>query len=181
MRFARSRFVLHAGFVLRDCWVQHLSPGSRISSKCPVLALAGGFTQHAVRVNASKAVLWEKLLNKIRHPDKYIAGVTNVEIVKEHGELSVERKMQQGGRVVHEYITADPLTLTVVFKTAPDDPHYRGFVTNTVFEEDGQVYLDFTLNWMGKNPEAQDMQAQVETAIIGAVMHTKELAEAASA
>jgi Domain of unknown function (DUF1857) len=134
-----------------------------------------------VRVNAPKAVLWEKLLDKIRRPDKYVPGVSNVEIVEERGDLSVERKMQQGARVVHEYITADPFTLTVTFKTAPDDPSYRGFVTNTVFEEDGQVYLDYTLNWMGKTPEAKDMQAAAEEAIVGAVMHTKELAEAHSA
>lgn len=140
----------------------------------------GPFVHHAVKVNAPSKVLWDKLVQKIRRPDLFVPGVTNVEVVKEFSELSIERKMTIGGeKVVHELITADPLTQQVVFKTVSDDT-FRGVVTNTMFEEGDDLYLDYTMNWMYLKGDGPDKQAEMQKLIENAVEHTKEVAEQAA-
>lgn len=96
---------------------------------------------------------------------------------QEFSDKQIERKMKtEDGNVVHEFITADELTKTVVFKTA-NNPKTRGFVSNTLYEEDGEVWLDYTLNWVLKDDAMPDMTEQMTNMIKGAVEHTKQLAE----
>lgn len=131
-------------------------------------------------MDAPPKVLWEKLVQKIRRPDLFVPGVTNVEVVKEFSELSIERKMTVGGeKVVHELITADPLTQQVVFKTVTDST-FRGVVTNTMFEEGEDLYLDYTMNWMYLTGDGPDKRAEMQELIKNAVVHTKEVAEEAA-
>jgi hypothetical protein len=142
-------------------------------------SFGGAFTRHIVEIDAPAHVVWDKLVDKIRRPDKYVPGVTNVEIVDDINELCVERKMSLGEKIVHEHITADPLTKTVVFKML-SNPTFRGFVINTLYEDDGKVYLDYTMNWHAKDAPGPDSQAEMEQAIRNAVEHTKQIAEAAA-
>jgi len=140
----------------------------------------GAFVHYVVKVDAPPKVLWEKLVQKIRRPDLFVPGVTNVEVVKEFSELSIERKMTVGGeKVVHELITADPLTQQVVFKTVTDST-FRGVVTNTMFEEGEDLYLDYTMNWMYLTGDGPDKRAEMQELIKNAVVHTKEVAEEAA-
>eukprot|EP00892_Ulva_mutabilis_P012559 jgi/Ulvmu1/9676/UM055_0014.1 len=144
------------------------------------MSTPGPFVHHAVKVNAPAKVLWDKLVLKIRRPDLFVPGVTNVEVVKEFSELSIERKMTIGGeKVVHELITADPLTRHVIFKTVGDDT-FRGVVTNTMFEEGDDLYLDYTMNWMYLSGDGPDKQAEMQELMEKAVTHTKEVAEEAA-
>ena len=53
-----------------------------------------------------------RLLEKIRRPDKYVPGVTSVEVVKELGGNAIERKMWVGGKEIHEIIGADDVAMT---------------------------------------------------------------------
>lgn len=141
----------------------------------------GVFVHHVVKVNAPAKVLWEKLVQKIRRPDLFVPGVSDVKVVQEFSELSIERKMTIGGeKIVHEYITADPLTKQVIFKTVTDST-FRGFVTNTMFEEGDDLYLDYTMNWIYLSGDGPDKQAEMQDLIQKAVVHTKEVSEKASA
>ncbi|MEL6339750.1 MAG: AtaL-like protein [Myxococcota bacterium] len=131
-------------------------------------------------MNASSEVLWAMLRDKIRRPDKYVPGVVSVEVLSEFGGDSIEREMTvQAGdkqKAVREIITADPVTMTVLFKLK-DDPSYTGYVLNTIFDESGVVELEYTLHWtpkqLGEEPAGPDMAA----AIKNAVLHTKAMAE----
>ena len=105
------------------------------------------------------------------------AGVQQVEVPQEFGDKQIERKMTtEDGTLVHEWITADELTKTVVFKTV-NNPKMRGFVSNTLYEEDGGVWLDFTLNWVFKDEGMPDVTETMTGMIKSAVEHTKQLAE----
>jgi hypothetical protein len=100
------------------------------------------------------------------------SGVKKVEVVKELGAHQIERKMWlENGTEIHEIITADELTHTVVFKSA-SNPKMRGFVTNTLYEEGGSVCLEYTMNWDFKGAAPPDHQK-----IQQAVEHAKKLAE----
>src|SRR5579872_6908753 len=137
-------------------------------------------TFHRVEVAAPAALLWELLKDKIEHPDRFLPGVQQVEVRRRLGERSIERVMHlragAAEKVIHEIISWDEPTLTVVFKLA-GDPVYTGFVTNTIFEEDGKVVLDFTMNWTPRHPTAPQQEPDWAASIRGAVLHTKELAE----
>lgn len=96
-------------------------------------------------------------------------------------ELSIERRMvvKDGDRekTIHEIITADPGTMTVIFKLK-DDPVYTGYVVNMVFDEDGIVELDYTMHWTPKNSTPPTGEPDWVSAIEAAVLHAKQLAEA---
>ncbi|QLC24869.1 DUF1857 family protein [Parasphingopyxis algicola] len=139
-------------------------------------------TAFKTRIDCTSAKLWDMLIDKIRHPDKFVPGVVSVEVVQEFGPTSIERKMvvRQGDteKVVSELITADEATKTVIFKLK-DDPIYTGYVANVIFEENGVVELDYTLHWTAKDPANEPPAPNMSEAIKGAVLHTKELAEQA--
>jgi hypothetical protein len=141
----------------------------------------GPFVRHVVSVNAPASVVWDKLVQKVRRPDLFVPGVTNVEVVRDISELSIERKMTvEGGKVVHELISADPLTKTIVFKHHEGDDMYRGVVINTLFEEGSEVFLDYTMNWYFKNGTGPQNQEAMQETITKAVTRTKEVAEEAA-
>jgi hypothetical protein len=133
---------------------------------------------HREKVNASAEKLWGMMLEKIRRPDKYVPGIVRVELLNDYNEFSVERRMETAhGKLIREIIFADTVTKTVIFKYV-QDPMYSGFVTNTIFEEEDGVYLDYTLNWSLKSGQ-QDPQPEsfwAET-IKKAVLHAKAMAE----
>lgn len=141
------------------------------------------FTSHKTGINCSADQLWDMMKDKIRRPDKYVPGVIEVQVVQEFGPDSIERRMvaKDGDKqkIVHEIITADPATRTVIFKLK-DDPDYTGYVINMIFEEGGVVELDYTMHWTQKDPSKTLAEPDWAKAIRGAVLHAKQLAEGAA-
>lgn len=139
------------------------------------------FTSFKTEVDASAERLWEMMVEKMRRPDKYVPGVVSVDVVQEFSDLAIERRMtaKEGGaeKTIHEIITADPETMTVIFKLK-DDPVYTGYVINMIFDEDGKVELDYTMHWTPKDASAVTNEPDWARAIQGAVLHAKKLAEA---
>lgn len=132
---------------------------------------------HKVEVNAPIETLWKLLIDKIDHPDRYVPGVEKVEIMQRFEGHNIERLMHtSSGKAVHEIIVANEQTRSVLFKLT-DDPIYTGFVLNTVFEEDGKIWLDFTLHWTAKSGQEPEGGPDWQQTIQGAVEHTKKLAE----
>ncbi|NJC25672.1 SRPBCC family protein [Neolewinella antarctica] len=97
-------------------------------------------------VNAPADHLWSLLLDKITRPDKYISGVTNVRIDEVIDERTLVRSMELGnGLTLKELITADPKTKTIVFK-AIEEKRFTALVVNTVYEQAGVCYLEYTMS-----------------------------------
>ena len=138
------------------------------------------FTSFKTEIDASSERVWDMMIEKIRRPDKYVPGVISVDVLQEFSDLSIERRMtaREGDaeKVVHEIITADPETRTVIFKLK-NDPIYTGYVLNMVFDEDGKVELDYTMHWTPKDPAATINEPDWERGIQNAVLHAKKVAE----
>jgi carbon monoxide dehydrogenase subunit G len=140
------------------------------------------FASHTVRVDAPAELVWSLLLEKIEHPERFIPGARDVKIVRRFAEHAVERVMCIGPvdrpREVREVISYDVATRTVIFKLLGDAMHV-GFVTNTVFEDDDGVRLNFSLCW---TPRSGDDDTTPETAamIRRAVEMTRDVCEAAA-
>ncbi|CAE7767516.1 unnamed protein product [Symbiodinium sp. CCMP2592] len=153
---------------------------------------------HREVVFAPPSLAWKMLIEKIRRPDKYVPGVTSVEVVKELGGNSIERKMTAGGKVIHEIIGADATAMTVIFRMHQSHPILSGFVTNTVLPHEGELgggategekepescVIDYTMCWEAKPGAPEDavkqMQEMLPKSCVNAVTHAKELMEKAA-
>ncbi len=138
------------------------------------------FTQYRATIDAPAALVWAMMKEKIRRPDKYIPGVVSVEFPQEFGPHTVERIMVlddgKARKTVHEIITADDTTKTVIFKLK-DDPVYTGFVINMVFDGEAATDLDCTMNWVPKDKSLLMREPNWATMLKNAVLQTKKMAE----
>jgi hypothetical protein len=137
------------------------------------------FYTHRVPVRTSIETLWALLVDKIRHPDRYIEGVEQVEILEDASPLAIERRMQvrssHGATSVRERIVADEATHTVFFKLQ-GDPVFTGWVVNVIHEEGDQLELEYTMHWTPR-PGVRVPERDWQGAITRAVEHTREMAE----
>lgn len=138
------------------------------------------FHTHRVAVRSSMETLWALLVDKIRHPERYVPGVERVEVLRDLGPHAIERRMhlRVGGHLkpVHELVCADALTHSVLYKLV-DDPAYTGWVLNLVHEEAGRLELEYTMHWTSRPGLADVPDVDWQAAIAGAVEHTRQIAE----
>ncbi len=132
-------------------------------------------------IGAPAGAVWAMMREKIERPEKYVPGVTSVDIVDRFDDGSVERVMVArtgaGDKTIHEIISASDATRTVVF-VLKDDPDFYGFISNTVFETGAGTVLDYTVNWTPRSDAAAASAPDMAAMIRGAVLHAKALAEA---
>lgn len=138
--------------------------------------------QHMVCVDAPASLVWALLKEKIERPERFVPGARDAVIVRRIDDRAVERVMRIGPldapRIVREVIAYDDATMTVIFKLV-DDPVNVGFVTNTVFEDEGLVKLDFTMRWTRRDGGADDPSLDRAAMIRRAVENTRDVCEAA--
>jgi hypothetical protein len=144
--------------------------------------------EFSAAVAAPAAVVWGLVHDKIEHPERFVPGVTAVEIRSRAPDGSVVRAMTvaDGSRVV-ERVTADVGTLTVRFVAEPDSEGPPGEVLNAVvatggLADPGPVGLRFEARW--SEPDDTGSRAVLEPAAVAAmlraaVLRTKQTAEAA--
>lgn len=130
-------------------------------------------------VNASASLVWQMMKEKIERPDLYVPAVERVEFARRVGPQCYERLMYAnfgaGAHPVREHISYDDLTMTVVFKLV-DDARFTGIVTNTVYESDGQVELEYTMHWSPR-PASGVVEGDWDEVMRQAVLHACRLAE----
>lgn len=112
---------------------------------------------YRMTVDCPPDILWGLMIDKVRHPDRYVPDVTEVAVLRELGGDAIERLMvsRHGDfeQVAHEIIGVDETTRTIVFKLV-DDPANSGTITNILYVEDGRTELEYTLQWTPR-PGAQ--------------------------
>ncbi|WP_350286968.1 AtaL-like protein [uncultured Croceitalea sp.] len=131
-----------------------------------------------VKIETTESKLWTLLVDKIRHPEKYISEVLEVEIVSDKDNV-VHRKMLiqrgDGKKTIEELITWNEDTGTVMFKMI-NDPVVNGYVVNQILGTANDLYLDYTMNWFTKDGSPLPKE-QMQIAITNACEHTKQIVE----
>lgn len=129
---------------------------------------------------------------QIYHPDRFVPGVTRVEIVRDDGPAAggVERKMWMGAAPfpIHEIITTQedsPDSRTVVF-TMLTHPLVTGRVLNTITRgaSPTSTAMTFVMEWTRRPdapPDAKLPFASAKEGITRAVLKSKEVCEAMAA
>lgn len=136
------------------------------------------YASFSTPVNATVEVLWDLLIDKIEHPQKYVPGVSDVKILTKNTEF-VLREMTIPTGVLREKITSNLTTREVVF-TLVDHSKFSGSVINKIHISDHEneaITLEFTLNWQPINSDISTAEIDMSDTIKQAVLHTKELAE----
>ncbi|CAF3512903.1 unnamed protein product [Adineta steineri] len=126
--------------------------------------------KYKVFVNARFNVVWQKLLDKIKHPEKYVEGIREVEILEDSPDhiIRVIRFNTEHWQDLKELIVADESSGIIVYRLI-DHPHFEGETVN-ICRTTNQVYhseLEYEINWKLKD------QNQHES------LHENDLAEAA--
>ncbi len=126
--------------------------------------------RYKVFVNARFDVVWQKLLDKISHPDKYVEGICNVEILESDNDhvLRIVRFENGSWQELKELIVFDKSSGIIVYRLV-DHPYFEGETIN-ICRTTNQVYqseLEYEINWRLKD------QSQIESD------HEKHLAQQA--
>ncbi len=131
---------------------------------------------HRVEVHAPAHVVWEFLVDKIQHPERYVPGVLGA-VVEEMGDPQclVRTVELEGDRRIKERVSWTPSTRTVCFVLL-EDPEFTGFVVNQVMEDEGRVLLEHTMNWRPRGGEKVEEDAWA-TKVREAALRTAAQAE----
>jgi fido (protein-threonine AMPylation protein) len=143
--------------------------------------------KYKVYVNARFEVLWQKLLDKIIHPEKYVEGISNVEMLENDSDhyLRITRFNNKNWQELKELIVADKTTGFIVYRLV-DHPFFQGETIN-ICRTTNQVYqseLEYQINWKLKdqnNQESNQDKDLTQQALQLAVNEMKRISEEAEA
>lgn len=130
-------------------------------------------------VDAPPETVWAVLLDKMEHPQRYMADALDSDIVVRGKQSVVRELVLPGGVTFRERIAADSEAHTITY-TLLDHPVYEGTVTNQLLAASGGgVDLAFELDWNVRPGCTADRDPDEALALIRSSMaHTKRIAEA---
>ncbi len=137
------------------------------------------YATYSTPVDASLQLLWKILLDKIEHPERYMAEVEETEFLEDTEEYAV-REIRTSDMALQEKITINESLGEVRFSLL-NHPFFEGDVIHAIVPSTPQPTLTITMDWRAKNEEAQQVeglyQEQLEQDIHLAAEHIKNLAE----
>lgn len=140
--------------------------------------------EYFVPVNASLQTIWDVLLDRIEHPERYMQGVDSFEFLESTEDFAVREILIQGFPL-RERITIDE-RLGEVRYALQDHPLFRGDVYNALIppaNDDPKALpvVQFRMDWQPLNSEAQSAEAEgapiLEASLKDAVHYVRDLAE----
>jgi hypothetical protein len=132
-----------------------------------------------VSVHAPLEIVWELLVDKVEHPDRYVSGVQGLEILEKYAD-GVLRQLTHPVPI-KERISIDREKLEVIFKLV-DPILFSGYFFNHIHlpaatEANLPLKLEFGLEVEPTGASVAFDESRLPNAFFGALMHTKELAE----
>ena len=136
-------------------------------------------------VNADLQTIWNVLLDKIEHPERYQAGVEATRFPESTDTYAIREIQLPDNTVVKERITIDERMGEVRYELL-DDAMFTGEVKNNLIPPAGDdpramPIVQFTMDWRPRNKEAMELELefipQLEASIQEGVRFIKDLAE----
>jgi len=131
-----------------------------------------------VSVHAPVEVVWQLLVDKVEHPDRYVSGVQGLEILEKY-EDGVLRQLTHP-MPIKERISINHEKLEIIFKLV-DPVHFSGYFYNRIHlpadrQSDQPLKLEYGLEVEPIGAAAFD-ESRLPNAFFATLIHTKELAE----
>ena len=113
-------------------------------------------------MHAPLPVIWEQLIYKIYHPEKYIKGVSDVKILEDDSaNHRVIRQMKVTtptiSYVVLEEITWDESKLLMDFKSIEHPTHTGNVINRVDIKNDNEYWLTYEMRWAFKGEGADPL------------------------
>jgi hypothetical protein len=137
-----------------------------------------------VPVDASLQTIWNVLLDRIEHPDRYLAGVESFSFPESEADYAV-REVNIQGMTLRERITIDERQGEIRYALL-EHPLFAGDVYNALIppaEDDPKAkpVVQFRMDWQPLNAEAKVVEADsadvLEESLRQAVGYVRDLAE----
>ncbi|CAF0987556.1 unnamed protein product [Rotaria sordida] len=143
--------------------------------------------RYKVFLNARYEVVWQKLLDKIKHPEKYVQGIRHVEILENDSDhvLRIVHFENDKWEPLKELIVADKTAGIIVYRLV-DHPYFEGETIN-ICRTTNQVFhseLEYEINWKLKDQNAAESIEEkhiAEQALELAANEMKRISEEAEA
>lgn len=140
-----------------------------------------------VFVNARFEVIWEKLIEKIYHPQKYVQGIVDVQILEDEKDhvLRLVRFDNPQWQSLKELIVHQKSSGLIVYQLV-DHPHFHGETVN-ICRTTNQVYLcelEYQIDWKLKETSHGESEEQTNASHLAldlAVNEMKRISEEAEA
>lgn len=135
-------------------------------------------------VDADLQTIWSVLLDRIEHPDRYLAEVESFRFVESTEDYAIRETVIRG-TAIQEKITIDERQGEVRYQLL-NDPLFTGDVYNALIppaENDPQAkpVVQFRMDWQPLNEDAQRLEVEgselLEESLKQAVHYVKDLAE----
>ncbi|CAF3311550.1 unnamed protein product [Rotaria socialis] len=136
-----------------------------------------------VFVNARFDVVWQKLLDKIEHPEKYVQGIRHVEILENENNhlLRILQFEDDKWQELKELIVHDKSSGIIVYRLV-DHPYFQGETIN-ICRTTNQVYqseIEYEINWKLKDQNSKESNDDIyysEQALQLAINEIKRISE----
>ena len=137
---------------------------------------------HSAKVNAPIEIVWEQLISKVYHPDRFLVGVTGVEILEDDSanHRVVRKMLLNTGKMemkIVEEIVWDEANHIIDFRIL-EHPSHTGNVINKIEKnENGDLYLTYEMKWDFKGEGADPIPKET---IVKAVENSIKVIEQAA-
>ena len=107
-----------------------------------------------VVVHAEHQTLWNMLLDRLRHPERYLLGISNAEITEEGQDLFIS-EMKLHGETVRERVIVKPYDGELRHELL-EHPQFTGFIVRKIVRTARQspvapLYLEYDLELQRKS------------------------------
>lgn len=135
-------------------------------------------------VDASLQTIWNVLLDRIEHPDRYLAGVESFSFPESEEDYAIREVLIQGA-TLRERITIDERQGEVRYQLL-EHPLFVGDVYNSLIppaEDDPKAkpVVQFRMDWQPLNAEAEAVEIEardvLEESLQQAIQYVRDLAE----
>lgn len=137
-----------------------------------------------VPVDAALQTIWDVLLDRIEHPDRYLAGLDSFSFPEGNEDYAI-REVIMNGQPLRERITIDERQGEVRYQLI-DHPLFAGDVYNALIPADAndpkaKPVVQFRMDWRPLSAEATAVEAEaaqaIEDSLHQAVHYVRDLAE----
>lgn len=140
--------------------------------------------EYFVPVDAELQTIWNVLLDRIEHPDRYLAGVESFSFPESEEDYAI-REVMIDGVPLKERITIDERVGEVCYHLL-QHPFFAGDVYNALIppaadDPKAKPVVQFRMDWRPLNDEAQTLESDalpaLEASLKDAVHYVRDLAE----
>lgn len=125
-------------------------------------------------VNVSQQTVWDVLVDRIVHPERYLTGVLESSI-QQSGQVLIRKMRTTLGEII-ERIVID-VKNRIITSFIVEHPEYTGMTVNKILptdEETGFSLIAFIKNWKPKHP---NLEVHEFTSLKEELLVTKKIAE----